>query len=106
MDGKKFDCEKSWSKKRAAKRDAANMACYWMVFGRIMDMAPLLPFQDTPRQCVFRSRQGSKGKKNKIRPVQPSSLATEVPYVRLGRLFRLGVKLIRDLLVFRWPRSD
>ena len=41
---------------REAKLDAADKACWWFAFGRVMSMAPGLPFVETPVDCVMRRK--------------------------------------------------
>jgi len=54
VDWQVFTSEKSWRIEKAVTLDTADLACYWIVLGRTLKMAPMLSFEDMPAHCVVR----------------------------------------------------
>ena len=60
---KEFTSEKACLTKRGAKSDAADVACFWFAFGRVLEVAAGLPFEGTPGVCVVRTGKGKEREK-------------------------------------------
>jgi hypothetical protein len=95
VDGIIFTSDKPWARKSQAKLDAADLACHWFAFGRTLQMAPRLPFEDTPAQCIIRRCQKEKRQRRATRAsaletARYSAIhnsTTEVDPVSLGHVY-------------------